>query len=915
MNISNFFNHIYKNLRIARFAELPAEGIDYIYHRDTPTGFTKAKQAIESRFIYVSSFIPLSLIDLITSLGLSTFYFIESHIVFDDLKHQLLEHNQKYNALVTKNLIASISAPIGLLDPRLITFHFIPERPRSGVITSGSKLYSGNYVREETPETIEEIQEIIQRANDNGELISVAGAGFSQGEQFIPTQNSKTQILLNLEKLNTIKIKSKQKIATIKGNVKWVELQCEANKQNLAIQVMQASNIFSIAGSISTNIHGWNHRAGTINNTLISITLITPRGDKLKLDKDSPIFHATIGGFGLLGVIVKVKLQLIPNEKLIEQTEIVAFEDYVDYFIKNIQSNPAIHMHLYRLPIDPSDWFNKEGFSVNYEKEANKGPTQTKNLRPEPPYGTFYHASLFNLARWFPSVRKFYSSYELNNLAAKRSIKTTNEVMQPPINAMRNPSISECEWLQEYFVPGEKLIDFLKEFKELLIKNNVDLMNATIRFVKKDTLSILTYAPEDRYALVICWHQSLQASEIRKTRKWVKDSYELAIKYNGSYYLPYQAFATNDQFYRVYPRYKKFLGIKNKLDPNEIFNTGFYQRYLKVSSDDTNNYLVKIMDDETLKVKFSFFLKNILRKVDAEKFYVLLADVLRYCHQPEEIYRELQDRLPEIMPSTFNLLSRDLTALASIKKDLGAQLKILLKEKGVESIDGLIEIGYPGRFIKDTKNKFMVTGQVIVVHEKQSLSDIIQSGFPIPYDRFVALDYNKPDLNSIKSNSADVITCYVGLHHFTNDQLGQFLDSISRILRPNGHFILVDHDINDTIDKDAMIMAHAAHTAFNVVNGVSAKDERNEVRHFASIDHWRECLAKHNLMMQEENGPPMIREGDPTRNRMVHFCNTKNYIAENSVSQLFKRNRTTSLPTLDSRLDNDSRYNMGMLVK
>ena len=899
MNIKELF----QNLRLARFAELPAEGIDHIYHQDAPTISTKAKQGIQSRFIYISLFIPLSLIDLTTSLGLSIFYFIESHIVFDDLKDQFLAYNQKYNALFTKNLIANISAPIGLLDPRLITFHFIRESPRSGVITSGSKLYSGNYVREETPETIEEIQEIIRRANDKGELISVAGAGLSQGEQFIPAQNGKAQIFLNLEKLNAIKIKPKQKTATIRGNVKWVELQSEANKQNLAVQVMQASNIFSIAGSLSTNIHGWNHRAGTINNTLISITLVTPQGKKLKLDKNSQYFHAVVGGFGLLGVIVKVKLQLIPNEKLIEQTEVIAVENYVNYFIKKVQSNPAIHMHLYRLSIDPSDWFTRGGFSVNYEKEANKCPTQTKNLRPEPPYGTFYHASLFNLARWFPFVRKLYSSYELNNLTTKRSVKTTNEVMQPPINAMRNPSISECEWLQEYFVSGDHLMNFLKEFKELLVKNDVALLNATIRFVKKDRLSILTYAPEDRYALVICWHQSLQATEVRKTRKWIKDSYDLVIKYNGSYYLPYQAFATNDQFYSVYPRYQEFLTIKNTLDPNEIFNTGFYQRYLRANAEDTGSYLMKIMEDETLKAKFSLFLKNILLRVDDTKCYTLLADILPYCRQSEEIYRELQDRLPEIMPSKLSLLSRDLAALANIKKELGSQLMVLLKEKGVESIDGLIEIGYPGRFIRDIKKKFMVTGQIIVIHEKQSLADIIQSGFPVPYHRFVALDFNKPDLNSINSNSADIITCYVGLHHFPNDQLDQVLGSISRILRPNGHFILVDHDADNTLDKDTMIMAHGAHTIFNVVNGVSVADENNEVRNFASIAHWKKCLAKHHLTKQEENGPPLIREGDPTRNRMVHFCNTKKYLAENSASQFFKHKRTASLPTLNMHND------------
>jgi 2-polyprenyl-3-methyl-5-hydroxy-6-metoxy-1,4-benzoquinol methylase len=105
----------------------------------------------------------------------------------------------------------------------------------------------------------------------------------------------------------------------------------------------------------------------------------------------------------------------------------------------------------------------------------------------------------------------------------------------------------------------------------------------------------------------------------------------------------------------------------------------------------------------------------------------------------------------------------------------------------------LVEIGYPGRFVGGFKEKFTVTGTVAAVYEAPSATDYIQTGYPRPYDTFAKLDYSEPTLKSLKDNSAQVITCYVGLHHFPTqpvDQLSLFLKEVRRVLKPGGHFFV-----------------------------------------------------------------------------------------------------------------------------
>ena len=104
-------------------------------------------------------------------------------------------------------------------------------------------------------------------------------------------------------------------------------------------------------------------------------------------------------------------------------------------------------------------------------------------------------------------------------------VVSRNEVLHPPINVFQMFPASDLhgQWLQEYFVKPEKLVDFIKFLGPVLKENKVRLINATIRPTPEDRNSILPYATKGgRMAVVISFDQLKTEKEIAKTKAWIE---------------------------------------------------------------------------------------------------------------------------------------------------------------------------------------------------------------------------------------------------------------------------------------------------------------------------------------------------------------------------------------------------------
>ncbi|HTO31244.1 MAG TPA: FAD-binding oxidoreductase [Pararhizobium sp.] len=91
----------------------------------------------------------------------------------------------------------------------------------------------------------------------------------------------------------------------------------------------------TIAGAVANDVHGKNHHArGTFGRHVRALTLLRSTGDLLTCSaRENPdLFHATIGGMGLTGLILSVDLQLMKVPSAHIQQHGIRFDRLEDYF-------------------------------------------------------------------------------------------------------------------------------------------------------------------------------------------------------------------------------------------------------------------------------------------------------------------------------------------------------------------------------------------------------------------------------------------------------------------------------------------------------------------------------------------------------------------------------------------------------
>jgi hypothetical protein len=210
--------------------------------------------------------------------------------------------------------------------------------------------------------------------------------------------------------------------------------------------------------------------------------------------------------------------------------------------------------------------------------------------------------------------------------------------------------------------------------------------------------------------------------------------------------------------------------------------------------------------------------------------------------------------------------------------------------KAPNKIEHIIEVGSPARYVQEYAKFVPISGQVTVFNEgaPSTFGDWLQGGswgkFLQPaYHQHHVLNYDAADLwkdMAEKSTVGEVslVTCYVGLHHFSEPALDAFLTYVRKALKKDGRFLLVDHAI-DKKEDDIHAMADLAHLIFNAATGETLAYEQKEIRDFKPIADWLKILEKHQLINARTGfkdglltrGSDKNNDADPTRNAMLVF--------------------------------------------
>ncbi len=413
----------------------------------------------------------------------------------------------------------------------------------------------------------EEIQYALNTWRGN---LSIGGGRYSMGGQ----TGIENGLQLDMRSMNKLlSFDPNNRIARVEAGMRWRDLQKIIDPQDLAIQTMQSYANFTIGGSLSVNCHGRYVGHGPVSESIRSFKLVLPQGDALEVSRQSnaELFHAAIGGYGGVGVIAEIELNLDENFKLEKSVTHVSLEDYPAWFRENILANPRVLLH--NADLQPSK-FNKPR-CITWSR-SEKPLTIHDRLRPE-----HIHYKKEKLALWALS--------ELPGSSVLRE-KIVNPIQEKPEVVWRNYEasldVAELEpatrnistyVLQEYFIPERNFAKFADAISKLMQSIPTGTINVSIRHSPADQTTLMSWAQQDVFSFVVYYKQRVSTEAVRAVGDWTRAMIGLAQSLEGSYYLPYQLHATRQQFLRSYPSATNFNKLRQQLGASRLTNTMWEQ--------------------------------------------------------------------------------------------------------------------------------------------------------------------------------------------------------------------------------------------------------------------------------------------------------------------------------------------------
>jgi FAD/FMN-containing dehydrogenase/SAM-dependent methyltransferase len=712
-----------------------------------------------------------------------------------------------------------------------------------------------------SPKSTDELRSII--SNSEGP-VSIGGGRFSMGGQTA----SPNSLHIDMRAMNqVITFSPSEKYIRVQAGIRWCDIQQFIDPHNLSVKIMQTYANFTVGGSLGVNVHGRYIGMGPLIMSVRSILLVLANGELMHCtpEENPDVFNGAIGGYGGLGVIAEAELELADNVRVERKSKRMPASSYLSYFRENVRNNSETIFH--NADIYPDHYSRVNAVSWN---ETKKSTTNTRRLMSvsrgfwfekyffwvfsETISGNWRREHiidpllfLFNKVHW----RNYEAGYDVAELE--------------PLSRSQRTYV-----LQEYFVPIDQLGRFLPLMTEILRRHRVNVINISIRHALQDPGSMMAWAREEVFAFVLYYKQRTRDNARARVAIWTRELIDAAIACSGTYYLPYQVHARQDQFHAAYPGARKLFALKQELDPNFRFRNIIWDTYYQPGGDselvDGASEFHKIYQQVERRDRFYWFLQNVFRVYPEDRFHSLICEAVDRYDSDEDIYRYLLAQLPSIKSFTTDF-THALPALFKQKKIISGQTFELTEPR--RSINGYMEIGSTGRYFSALRKQLEFSGPVYFLSNLKpgyGLADVLDRGSLRECGRFIDMQEYQPIADEdVADESLELVTCYIGLHHILPDRRNIFIESLVRKIRPGGVLVLRDHDVPNADMHDFVSLVH---TVFNAGTGETWETNAAEPRHFESLDFWVQLLASFGLV---DSGKRLYQDHDPSDNVLMSF--------------------------------------------
>lgn len=406
--------------------------------------------------------------------------------------------------------------------------------------------------------------------------VAVGGGRYSMGGQI----GVKRGLHLDMRRMNRLVwVRPEGRAVRVQAGMRWRDLQDVLDPLGLAVKIMQSYSNFTVGGSVAVNCHGRYVGLGPVGHSVRALQLVTADGVVLEVSPNQrpELFAAAIGGYGAVGVITEVELDVVPNVRIERRVQPVPLEGYADFFQQSVLSDPTAVLH--NADLLPPDF--DAPVSVTWHRVGHDTPlTERRRLVPRGESYALEQNAIFVMTE-LPGGARLRGKVVHPMLTRPAAVKWLNHEASLDAAELepRTRAVSTYV-LQEFFIPGTGFVAFARGMASLLRRRDVEALNISIRHSPADRVSALPWARQEVFCFVLYYKQRTWSSAREHVARWTRELIDLALEHGGRYYLPYQLHATAAQFAHAYPEAERLRRLKAAVDPQGKFSNELWRRYL-----------------------------------------------------------------------------------------------------------------------------------------------------------------------------------------------------------------------------------------------------------------------------------------------------------------------------------------------
>lgn len=412
----------------------------------------------------------------------------------------------------------------------------------------------------------------MREARDAGRPFNIGAARHSMGGQAIPDRGHAVTFANG-----SVEIDTEAMTYRCHAGARWSDVIAALDPAGFSPKVMQSNHDFGVAATFSVNAHGWPVPFGPMGSTVRSLRMVLPSGDlaTASRDENADLFAHAMGGYGLIGAIVDMEVEMVANTRLVSTFDVLPADGFASAFQAALD-DPGVTMAYGRMNVDRAAFFT-EALLITYRESADQA-----DLPPATGSGWMSHAASrvyrtqlgaepMKRARWWQET-------VLGPKLAAGPV-TRNTLINEPVVTLDDRNPDRVDILHEYFVGFDQWDEFLAACRDVIPASYQEFLNVTLRYVAADPVSTLAYAPVPRIAAVMSFSQELtergEADMARMTRALV----DRITATGGAYYLCYRPHPTPDQLVVAYPDAPAFAAAKRENDPGGLLGNLFWDGY------------------------------------------------------------------------------------------------------------------------------------------------------------------------------------------------------------------------------------------------------------------------------------------------------------------------------------------------